>query len=55
MSIQYPVPGFEPTNFWTWVSSHNHQTRAPAHFELMQMLDIQMSQDMRTETCERKR
>ena len=23
-SIQYPVPGFEPTTFGTWVSSHNH-------------------------------
>ena len=24
MSIQYTVPGFEPTTFRTWVSSHNH-------------------------------
>ena len=24
MSIQYMVPGFEPTTFGTWVSSHNH-------------------------------
>ena len=24
MSIQYTVPGFEPTTFGTWVSSHNH-------------------------------
>ena len=24
MSIQYVVPGFEPTNFGMWVSSHNH-------------------------------
>ena len=30
MSIQYTVPGFEPTAFGTWVSSHNHYTRAPA-------------------------
>ena len=22
---------FEPTTFGTWVSSHNHYTRAPAH------------------------
>ena len=28
MSIQYTVPGFEPTTFRTWVSSHNHWTRA---------------------------
>ena len=32
MSIQYTVPGFEPTTFGTWVTSHNHQTRAPALF-----------------------
>ena len=24
MSITYMVPGFEPTTFGTWVSSHNH-------------------------------
>ena len=30
MSIQYTVPGFEPTIFTTQVSSHNHYTRAPA-------------------------
>ena len=24
MSIQYTVPGFEPTTFGTWVYSHNH-------------------------------
>ena len=30
MSIQYTVPGFKPTTFGTRVSSHNHQTRAPA-------------------------
>ena len=24
MSIQNTVPGFEPTSFGTWVSSHNH-------------------------------
>ena len=30
MSIQYMVPGFEPTTFRMWVSSHNHETRAPA-------------------------
>ena len=24
MSIQYTVPGFKPTTFGTWVSSHNH-------------------------------
>ena len=30
MSIQYLVPGFEPMTFLTWVSSHNHYTRAPA-------------------------
>ena len=29
-NIQYTVPGFEPTTFVTWVSSHNHYTRAPA-------------------------
>ena len=28
MSIQYIGLGFEPTTFWTWVSSHNHYTRA---------------------------
>ena len=27
MSIQYLVPGFEPTTFGMWVSSHNHKTR----------------------------
>ena len=30
MSIQYPALGFELTTFGMWVSSHNHQTRAPA-------------------------
>ena len=30
MSIQYPVPGFEITIFWLWVSSFNHKTRAHA-------------------------
>ena len=30
MSIQYTAPGFKPTTFNTRVSSHNHQTRAPA-------------------------
>ena len=30
MSIQYTVPGFKPTTFGKWVSSHNHLTRAPA-------------------------
>ena len=30
MSIQYIVPGYEPTTFTTWVSSHNHYTRDPA-------------------------
>ena len=30
MSIQYTVPGFGLTTFGTWVSSRNHQTRAPA-------------------------
>ena len=34
MSIQYPAPGFELTTFGMWVSSHNHQTRAPALFQL---------------------
>ena len=29
MSIHYTVPGFELTTFETWVSSHNHMTRAP--------------------------
>ena len=27
--IHYTVLGFEPTTFRTWVSSQNHQTRAP--------------------------
>ena len=30
MSIQYMALGFEPKTFGTWVSSHNHYTRAPA-------------------------
>ena len=30
MSIQYTVPEFELTTFGTRVSSHNHQTKAPA-------------------------
>ena len=30
MSIQYTALGFEPTTFRTRVSSHSHQTRAPA-------------------------
>ena len=30
LSIQYTVPGFEPTTFGTRVSSHDHYTRAPA-------------------------
>ena len=29
MSIQYLVPGFEPTTLGTLVSSHNHQTILP--------------------------
>ena len=29
MSIQYMVLGLEPTSSGTWISSHNHQTRAP--------------------------
>ena len=29
MSIQYRAPGYEPTTFRMWVSSHNHKTRAP--------------------------
>ena len=32
MSIQYTVPGFEPTTLGTLVSSHNHQTRARISF-----------------------
>ena len=28
MSIQYTALGFEPTTLRSWVSSHNHQTRA---------------------------
>ena len=32
MSIQYTVLGFEPRAFGTWVSSHNHSTRAPAQY-----------------------
>ena len=31
MSIQYMVLGLEPMTFRTWVSSHNHYTRAPAY------------------------
>ena len=27
MSFQYPAPGFKPTTFGMWVSSHNHLTR----------------------------
>ena len=30
MSIQYLAPGFKLKSFWLWVSSLNHQTRAPA-------------------------
>ena len=30
MSIQYTEPGFKLMTFWTWVSSHNHYSRAPA-------------------------
>ena len=30
MPIQYPWPGFTPKTSWTWVSSHNHWTMAPA-------------------------
>ena len=41
MSIQYMVPGFEPTTFGTCVSSHNHYTRAPAQFFDLFMLAIQ--------------
>ena len=29
MSIQYTTLGFKPTTFRTWVTSHDHQTRAP--------------------------
>ena len=35
ISIQYLVPGFELTNFGTWVSSHNHYTRAPALLKMV--------------------
>ena len=34
MSIQYTVPRFELTTVWTWVSSHNHKTMAPAQHSL---------------------
>ena len=30
VSIQYMVLGFEPMAFRTWLTSHNHKTRAPA-------------------------
>ena len=40
MSIQYTVPWFELTTFGTWVSSHNHQTRAPT--QIYNVLNIEI-------------
>ena len=34
ISIQYTAPGFKPSTSWTWVISHNHQTRAHSYLEL---------------------
>ena len=31
MFIQYTAPGFEPTTSQTWIVTHNHLSRAPAH------------------------
>ena len=38
MSIQYTVPGFEPTTFGTWVSSHNHSRPTNGKFMTAQFL-----------------
>ena len=32
LSIQYTMPGFEPTTSQTWVVSHNHWPGLPPHF-----------------------
>ena len=40
MSIQYSAPGLEPTTFRRRVSSHNHQTRAPASFIFIFLFSI---------------
>ena len=43
MSIQYMVLGFKPTTFRTWVSSHNHLTRAPALLEILNQLRVEIN------------
>ena len=40
MSIQYPALGFEPMTFGTWVSSHNHENRAPTLQSLLLALSF---------------
>ena len=41
MSSHYIVLGFEPTTFRTWVSSHNHWTRAPAqYYKVLRMVTV---------------
>ena len=47
MSIQYTVPGFELTTCGAWVSSHNHQTRTPAHFQLCYIYDVSVKWNYR--------
>ena len=37
MSIQYLLLGFELVTFGTWVYSHNHQTRASAQGQLLDL------------------
>ena len=40
MCIQNLVSGFKLTTFGTWVSSHNHQTRAPT--QIYNVLNIEI-------------
>ena len=35
ISIHYTALGFKPTTSWTWVVTHNHETRAPAPFTIV--------------------
>ena len=51
MSIQYTLPGFEPSTFGTWVSSLYHKTRAPA--PITKMFVILKSKIVWTSFCQK--
>ena len=51
ISIQYMAPGFEPTNFQTWVITHNHKTRAPTLYRFFVSLFISLSHNRSLSQC----